>query len=133
MKALLLYLAISCWLLPSFGQSPTTQLPKEHFKDSTNVWYEWTSKQEQQLDLKPIERSVHPFHLRLSGNGRILDVWQQDSLFQGTLTMWVKDADELLQTVERIYREQYKLSPQQAASIGQLIQKSEIIKLPSEE
>lgn len=119
--------------MPAFGQIPTTQLPEEHFKDSTNFWYKWTSKQERKLDLKPIERSVHPFHLRLSVHERILDVWQQDSLFQGTLTMWVKDADELLQTVERIHYEQYKLSPQQAASIGQLIRKSEIIKLPSEE
>ena len=134
MRALFLCLVMLCWLLPAFGQSPTSPLPKEQFSDTTSFWYKWAREREKQIDIQPIQASTHPFHFRLSGTGgMILDVWQQDNQFQGSLTMWVKQVDDALGKLERIYSQQYKLSPSQAATIGQLIKKSGIIELPSEE
>ena len=91
-------------------------------------------EREQQVGLKPIEASVHPFHFRLSGtSGTALDIWQQENQFQGSLTMWVRQVDDALGKLERIYIQQYRLSPSQASAIGELIKESGIISLPSEE
>ena len=123
------------WLMPSaFGQRRTLHLPRARPNDTTNFWHQYAKEREQTIGLNAVEISPYPFHFRLSGTGgTIVDVWQQDNQFSGTATIWVKDADEALKHTERIYSQQYKFSPEQATTIGQLVISSGIIELPSEE
>lgn len=120
--------------MPAFGQSLPSELPQKQLSDSSNFWYKFTKKREQQLGLKPIETSTYPFHFRLTiTSGTILDVWQQENQFQGSLTLWVKQSDDALGTFERIYSQQYTLSTDQTTSIGRLVKECGIINLPSDE
>ena len=134
MKVLLLCMVMLYQMPNAFGQSRTFHLPKAHFNDTINYWYKAAKKREQKVGLNAVENSSYPFHFRLSfTGGKIIDLWQQDNKFSGTFTIWVIDADEALKSVERIYSQQYKFEPKQAADIGQLVISSGIIQLPSEE
>jgi hypothetical protein len=134
MKTLLLYLIISCQVLGAFGQIRTRHFPKKQPNDTTSFWYNWARKNEQQAGLNKIENSPYSFHFRLSlTGGEIIDVWKQDSSFQGCLTLWVRDNDERQWENPGIYSQSYKFSTNQAAEIGELIRNSGILKLPSEE
>lgn len=134
MKALLLCVILLCQMLNAFGQNRTRYLPKAHSNDTTSYWYKTVKRCEQRVGLSAVENSPYSFHFRISvTGGSIIEVWQQENQFQGLVTIWVKDANELLRLVNRIYSQQFKINSEQAAAIGQLVISSSIIQLPSEE
>lgn len=133
MKTVLLALVLGCQASHAFGQARVSQLPKEQASDTVSFWYSWTKEKEQQLGLEPLHESSRPFYFRITNGGLILDIWQTDSLFEGRLTRWVKDADEELRPFERFYCQKYILGTDQATAVGQFVKTVGILQLPSEE
>ena len=133
MKKLLLLLVFSWQALHTFGQVRTRNLPKAQHNDTISFWYDWTQKIERQVGLNSIEGTAYPLHFRLSTGGRILDVWQHEGAYQGSLTLWVNDADEKMQLYPRVYYQKFELSSSQAASLGRLLKEASVLNLPSEE
>lgn len=115
-------------------------LPKKKPTDSTNFWYQWARKSEEELGLKPVAASPCPFYFRLSGTGgEIIDVWQQNGIWQGCFTKWVKEATQVKDTIIKyqfvgaLFLRKYQLDSAQAAAAGRLIKSSGILALPSDE
>lgn len=136
----MLYVILFYQSLCTLGQGRDKHLPKANSNDSLSFWYKWVQKSENELGLQSIVASPYSFHFRLSGTGgEIVDVWQQDSIWHGCFTKWVRDATEAedttfkYQLVGTRYLKKYQLSSTQAAVAGSLIRSSGICQLPSDE
>lgn len=131
--ALLVFLGLCFCAASASAQEQVSSSHKVHLSDSTSYWYKWTKEDEQRVGLKPLEKSSHPAHFRITSAGLALEIWRTNTSVEGSLVRWVWDADKTMQSTERIYRQEYALGANQAAAINQLVENSGILQLPSDE
>ncbi|MEO7119480.1 MAG: hypothetical protein ABIY62_00200 [Ginsengibacter sp.] len=125
-----------------FGQSKIINIPTyKNYQNQvdTTLWFKWKSALAEKLELPNLQTSKDTFHFRFWTDIQVLDIWTFDnSTFFGLVTNYAQRYDPKLlkkgtHQVDTVFSNNIQLDSSIAKNIFQLLEKLNIVNIPSDD
>ncbi|KRD10541.1 hypothetical protein ASE21_12660 [Flavobacterium sp. Root901] len=97
------------------------------------AWYKRNIELQKTLDLKNLEQSTDEFNFRFSNYGQVIEISKDSSRYSGNITNFIYHTQKRNRNEAKTLTNKIALSSKQAEEVYNIIEKSKIIDLPTDE
>jgi len=105
----------------------------KQIKGVNDVLYEQNMKLQKTLDLKNFEQSDDEFNFRFRNFGQVIEISKDDSIYSGTITNFIYHIKRANRSETETLSNKIELSSKQAEAIYNIVIKSKIINIPTDD
>jgi len=105
----------------------------KEIKGDTAFWYKRNIELRKTLDLKNLEQSTNEFNFRFSNYGQVIEISKDSSRYSGNITNFIYHTQKGNRNEAKTLKNKIELSSKQAEEVYNIIEKSKISDLPTDE
>lgn len=105
----------------------------KEIKGDTVFWYKRNIELQKTLDLKNFEQSINEFNFRFRNHGQVIEISKDSSRYSGNITNFIYHTKKANRNEAKILSNKIILSSKQAEEVYNIVEKSKIIDLPTDE
>lgn len=105
----------------------------KEIKGDTAFWYKRNIELQKTLDLKNFEQSTDEFNFRFRNHGQVIEISKDSSRYSGIITNFIYHTKKANRNEAETLTNKIALSSKQAEQVYNIIGKSKIIDLPTDE